>query len=389
MNRAIWMAVAFALALFLWMLSGIVLRVASGDESIEEGPSQRQLPQVRVRLQEAESVLREVLVHGRTAPDRQVMVRAETNGRVMEVAAERGSRVAEGDLLVRLDLRDREERRAALETLLAQRILDRQAAERLLARGLQSENALAAARAAEADTRAMLEAAELDLEHMVIRAPFGGILADRPVEVGDFVQMGDPVAHILDLDPILLTGGVTEREIERLQVGAEARGQLATGEVVTGTIRYLAPQSDAGNRQFTVEVAAPNPDLIIPAGVTAEIFLAGEEVPAHFLSTAVIVLDDQGVFGVKAVDENDRVRFLPATLVKTTAEGIYLGNLPEQMRLITVGQGFVNPGDAVRVQMDQSTLVDPEALEEEHRSQQTGLLPGHAAEETSDHQPNP
>lgn len=73
---------------------------------------------------------------------------------------------------------------------------------------------------------------------------------------------------------------------------------------------------------------------------------------AHRISAALLVLDDDGRLGIKAVDDTDTVRFFPARIVRAEAEDIWLGGLPERLRLITVGQGFVVDGQKVRVQLE-------------------------------------
>ena len=49
------------------------------------------------------------------------------------------------------------------------------------------------------------------------------IVEQRAVDIGDFVDVGDTVAKVVDLDPILVIGQVTERDVPRLKVGMPAR----------------------------------------------------------------------------------------------------------------------------------------------------------------------
>ena len=63
-----------------------------------------------------------------------------------------------------------------------------------------------------------------------------------------------------------------------------------------------------------------------------------------------------GEMGVKTVDEEGRVRFLPARIVDSDSDGVWLGGLPEELLIITVGQEFVAEGQRVKA-------VDAETLE--------------------------
>jgi multidrug efflux system membrane fusion protein len=115
-----------------WLLSGgivivVVLWLASGQFSRDEpetvgaiepaaAPS-AQRNAVRVRTQTAEEVMRTIVVNGETAPSRVVNLAAETDGRVEYIGAERGASLERGDVIVRLDKRDRSARLAQAEAL--------------------------------------------------------------------------------------------------------------------------------------------------------------------------------------------------------------------------------------------------------------------------------
>ncbi|MDZ7684599.1 MAG: hypothetical protein U5O39_06000 [Gammaproteobacteria bacterium] len=60
--------------------------------------------------------------------------------------------------------------------------------------------------------------------------------------------------------------------------------------------------------------------------------------PAHLISPASMVLNDEGVMGVRIVDDNDTVRFKPIKVVSESPDGVWVSGLPERVRLITVGQ---------------------------------------------------
>ena len=86
-------------------------------------------------------------------------------------------------------------------------------------------------------------------------------------------------------------------------------------------------------------------------GLTAEIFVATSEEMAHFLTPAVLTLNDAGLLGVRTVDEKKIVRFQPVDIIEDTNEGVWVSGLPNSVRIITVGQEFVNEGDQVRIKI--------------------------------------
>jgi len=92
----------------------------------------------------------------------------------------------------------------------------------------------------------------------------------------------------------------------------------------------------------------PNPDGALRAGLSAEVRIPVGEVSAHFVSPALLALDDDGRLGVKTVAGDDRAAFHAVDLVRAETDGVWVTGLPQRVRLITVGQGFARAGERVR-----------------------------------------
>jgi multidrug efflux system membrane fusion protein len=253
-------------------------------------------------------------------------------------------------------MRDRAARLEEAEALIIQTQLQYEAAERLRGQQFVSEAQIAEAKArlvgAEAEKQTILD----DIDYTTIEAPFDGVLQERTVEIGDYVQSGDTVAFIVDTDPMIVVGEVNEREVHSLGIGNSGSARLVDGTTVDGTIRYLAPVADESTRTFRVELAVPNPEGNLRAGITAELKLSAEEITAHTLSASALALADDGTVGVKAVDEQNRVHFHPVEIVSTSPDGILVTGLHREVGIISLGQGFVIEGQLVEA------VSDPEAV---------------------------
>lgn len=350
LRRSHLIALAVAAAAVAWMATGTLNGAREGTATAAPAPATPAAsPLLRVRVREitAEPIRGEVIIHARSEPARKVTLRAEVDGRVVAVGPERGARVRRGELIVRLDPRARKARVAEAESLLAQRRLEYQAARRLEASQYQSEAQVARARAALEAARAALERARVELANTEVRAPFDGILERRPVEIGAYLGAGKEVAEVIETDPLVIAGAVSQRERNLLRVGARGEATLITGERVSGTVRYLSAQSDSATRTFRVELEVPNPDGVLVAGVTAEIRIPTGSRPAHRLSPAALALDEAERIGVKSVDGEGVVRFHPVEIVRAEAGAVWVAGLPERVRVITVGHGFVRAGERV------------------------------------------
>jgi len=243
---------------------------------------------------------------------------------------------------------DRAVKLAKAEAVFDEKSISYKAAKQLSKKNYRSKVKLAESKAALEEARADLESIRLDIARTAIRAPFSGVLDDVPAEVGDFIGVGDVVAKVIDLDPIIIVGEIAERDAAGLAIGAPARARLADGKELEGRVRYVSRAGAAVTRTFRTEISVPNPDSRIAEGLTAELSLEAGKERAHRVSPAVLTLSDEGAVGVKSVDDNNQVRFHIVSMVADTPDGIWISGLPETVRVITVGQEFVKTGRKVK-----------------------------------------
>lgn len=342
-------AILIAIVTVAWLGSGLL----TADPAPEAAPTVgADAPTaVRGRVTREVTLAEQVLVRGQTENKRTVRVRAETDGRVVARPVERGDRARAGDLLCQLALDDRPARLAQAEAAVEQARLEHQGILRLRDQGLQSETAIAQAKARLTAAQAQREAAALEVDRARIRAPFDGVIEDVRLEVGDYAQTGAPCAVVVQLDPMLLVGRVSETDAHRITVGDLATARLATGRTVTGPVSFVGRQADAATRTYRVEVRVSNPDYAISSGITARFEIQFGELRAHKLSPATLALNDSGRLGVRLVDGNNRVIFNPVTIVRDEDSGVWVTGLPPQATLITVGHQLVTAGERVTVQL--------------------------------------
>jgi multidrug efflux system membrane fusion protein len=342
--------IAFGLAVLvgLWLLSGNLGNKPAETTAQANTGNTAGTMSVQFQAQVAQPVTRNLSVYGRTAPVRQVELKAETSGRVSELGVRRGTLARSGDLLLKLDLRDRQARLEQARAAVNQQQSAYQGQLELKPRGYVSETQLAETLAKLESARAELTRAELDLEYMNVRAPFDGMLQERDVEIGDYVRAGDPVATFVDNTRLIVTGSIAEQDAGFVRIGTVATAHLVTGEVVSGKIRYIAPVADEATRTFTVELELPNPAGKLPAGVTTEMRIPAGVVLAYLVSPSILTLDAEGELGLKTVDAQGKVAFTRISIAQSGSNGVWVTGLPEQANIIVVGQGYVSAGQAVK-----------------------------------------
>ena len=229
------LAVIVLAATAVWVFTGEFARL--GSDAVAEAPAaEAQAPapeddrrKVRVATPALRSYARQIRVSGVTEADKGSVLAARASGIIRDLAVEDGTLVATGDVLMRLD---GPEKLAAVETgkaLVAQRQAQSAAAEALAKTGEGAKIAADTARADLAAAQAQLRLAESEVEQLDVVAPFGGVVDDVVAEQGSWVQLGDEVATILSLDPLVVRGEISERERGAVRPGTTASVRLATG----------------------------------------------------------------------------------------------------------------------------------------------------------------
>ena len=266
---------------------------------------------------------------GRTEAVREVIVRTETAGAVKITPVEDGTMVSEGDLLCGLNVDAREARLAeAMATIETSRI-EYKAALGLSESGFSSSNRLASAKAALDRAEAALDAAKIELKRTQISAPFSGVFEQRYANVGDFLKGGDPCGRVVDLDPVVIAVDVSEEMIPDIRIGSKARIKLSDGRRLKGEVSYISRSADQVTRTFRIETTVPNRNYEISAGLTSELFLTIGEEKAILISAASLALSDEGVVGVRYVDESNIVQFVEVKIIDDAIDGIWVTGLPD------------------------------------------------------------
>ena len=350
----IW-ASAIAVFLTVWLVSGqinsapVVIDPSIAEQNrMEEEIGSDSIP-TRVRAERIRAVekIRYTNIRGKTQNKRTVNARAELVGRVMERRVERGDVVATDAVLCELSIEDRQTALIEAQELVRQARIDYQGALKLEAKGFNSDSAIAAAKARLASTAAQLKRRQLNIEKTLIRAPFAGVVEDVHVEIGDYVNPGQGCATIVDLNPMLMVGRVSEKDVLDLKLGELATGVLTDGRTVQGPVTFVGQQSDPLTRTYAVEIQLDNTDGALRSGITAEIKIPVDRVLAQRVSPALFALDDRGEIGIRVLDSDNIVHFHNIEIITEGPDGVWVTGLPNETAIITVGQEMVVAGERV------------------------------------------
>ncbi|MEX2284656.1 MAG: efflux RND transporter periplasmic adaptor subunit [Gemmatimonadota bacterium] len=310
-------------------------------------------------------------ISGALTPDRAAVIRAELGGSLVQTFAEKGQSVARGQVLARIE--DSSLREAVLSARSAVRTAEQslqvakrnaERAQALAQAGAMSDRDLEQARwnvtnaeSQLADAAARCSLAERQLSNTQVRAPFNGIVAEKPASPGDVVSPGTPLFTIVDPTRMKLEAAVPAAQIGAVRIGAPVQFTVQgyPGRVFTGRVERVSPAADPATRQVGVYIAIPNSGGSLVGGLFAEGRIGSERrgalvAPLNAVdltgpTASVVKLENGKVERVEVRvgvrdDENERIEIVNGavagdTLLIGAAQGISIGSLVKVQALET------------------------------------------------------
>ncbi|MBU92022.1 MAG: hypothetical protein CML88_00640 [Rhodobiaceae bacterium] len=335
----------------LWVGSGYL-----GDESENKEVAENNIKVNEFAVKYIESSASDFTdtfkIIGKTEADSIVELSMQTNGKVENIYFNKGQNVLKGQTICALETQNKYELLEAARANLNDTKLKYESQLKLAKKSFVSENSLNSLEANYEKAKADYRNAELNKEYLNVRAPIDGIINDINIEVGELATKGEICAVLMDSDPIIVKGNVSEKNISKLKIDSPAKIQLIGETFLEGKINYISSIADPDTRTFTVEVAIENPDNQIKVGTTAEIFVSNQIKDSHLIPSSILSLSDDGNIGIKIISKDNMVEFIEVKVSNLNNEGAYVTDLPPTIRIITVGQDFVTSGDIVNAVQD-------------------------------------
>ena len=202
-----------------------------------------------------------------------VTLSADLPGIVESIPFDSGHRVGKGEVLVRLDTRQEQAQLAASEAARDLAKLNLERGQKLRERDViaQAELDQFAASAKEAEAR--VGEIRASIARKTIRAPFAGVLGIRQVDVGQYLNAGEPIVSLQTMDPVYVNFSVPQDDVHSLRTGAEVRVSADSDAVARSTGRITAINSvlDAATRNIQVQATFRNPHAALRPGMFVDV----------------------------------------------------------------------------------------------------------------------
>lgn len=260
------------LLLIILGIVGLIVRQASLKPPEKETAEEKALPVAVLRI-EPVALDNRIILPGTLQAFEDLMIPIEKAGTLVDVPVDRGASVTQGQVLCRMDDRiwTKALRQAEINHREASNELKRWEEIHKSGAVSVSDYDLYKTRAETAEIA--LENARVDLEKCTVHSPLTGFVNERFADRGEYVNEGQQVFQILELDRMKLLVEVPERNIMSLQIGRPLTFNVDALPSVTftGRIAFIAAKTSGAGNSYTVEAVADNPDGLLKAGMIASV----------------------------------------------------------------------------------------------------------------------
>ena len=345
------------------VLLGACKKAQSGGAAGGAGGGPPGLP-VEVAVARTDTVRDEVPATGDIEAVQAIDLRPEVEGRVVGILVAEGSEVAKGAPLLKVD--DQELRaqvaRAEADADLARQALDR--TRQLMQQNASSTSDLEKAEAQARSTEAQLDLLKLRLDRTTVTAPFAGVVGQRYVSLGDYVNTTTKLVSLQTVNPQRAVVQVPERFAEDVHSGQIVQFTVAAlpGRTFAGVVDFVDPVVQLPGRTVLVKARVPNESRVLRSGMFVEAKLVIAVRPNAVVVPEEAVVPVQGATFIYAVVDGKAKRrqvdlgvrtpgFVEVTRGVSAGEQVVVGGLamladgvPVMARVVQRGPGAASLG---------------------------------------------
>jgi membrane fusion protein (multidrug efflux system) len=312
----------------------------------------------------SDTVIDAIQATGQIEALQSIDLKPEVEGRLVRILVREGALVDRGTPLFKIDDAELKAQVAQIE---ADRDLARQSLTRtrdLLQQKASSQAELERAEATLRSNQAQLERLSVRLDRTLVRAPFAGVVGQRFVSLGDYVNTDTRLAALQTVSPQRASFQVPERYADQLKVGQQVNFRVAAlpGREFSGKVDFVDPIVQLPGRTITVKARVPNPRRELQSGMFIEARLATAVRPNAVVIPEDAVLPLQGANFVWVVDGGKASRRQVELGVRTPGFVEIKNGVQRNQQVVVGGQERLAEGAAVQIK-----LVDrrpPEGQEE-------------------------
>jgi membrane fusion protein (multidrug efflux system) len=300
------------------------------------------LPEKQVPVEVVKAVAADlpdqIVLPGLLLADVDATLAAEKSGRVVELLADRGQTVTNGQVLLQLDDRIA---RIAFED--SSRTLKR--FEKLSTTGAVSQQQLD-------DIRKAHDLAATELSYCTVKSPANGIVNERYVEEGEYVVPATPLFDVVSINPVRVSADIPERNISELNEGDRVEFEVLSlpNKKFSGTVSYISAKANTDNNAFRIELTVPNKDNLLRPGMIASVLYRRGTLENAIALPLEAVIPQKGDHVVYVVRDGIATRQLVRIQTILGQDAVISSGVEAGDQIVVRGNRMLSDGTAVTIQ---------------------------------------
>lgn len=279
-----------------------------------------------------------------------VTISAEVDGRVAAIDFKNGQRVGKGMPIVQLD---NEQAKAAYQTAVTALQLARTKYERSkqLLNTAISQQELDQLKAQVDTMSANVKSKLAGLNQKQVTAPFSGVLGAFRVNVGDYVQAGDPIVTLVSTDQLRVNYSIAESSLPELKTGqlVEVTVGAYPRKTFYGTVSFISPTVNKATRSVAVEALVPNKKNLLSPGMFVHVAQRiSIQKNALVVPSQAVLADIKGYYVFRVEDDKALKTYIT---IGTRINGMVqvLSGLTNKDSVVTNGAQKLEDGSTIKV----------------------------------------
>ncbi len=297
---------------------------------------------------------------GNVEPWVRLDISAEVRGVITEKRVVPGTEIKKGEVIARIDIRDYQNTltaaKASYETALAAKNRIQKLIREKLATRAQFDEAVAGVE----NAKAQMDIAKLALERCTITSPVSGFVNKLPVESGEYINVSQVVAEVIQTDKVKVVLGIPESDVDDVRKANDfnVRIEALGGQTFSAEKYFLSRTTDPLAKLYTLELVLGNPDRIILPDMFCRVEIVKKRVPEAVVIPFYSVISRNGDHVVYVIQKDVvEARVVELGIMDGFHVEVKKGLAPGE-HVVVVGQRNVTRGQKVNVIRTVTRLED-------------------------------
>ena len=329
-----------------------ILRII--ESNIDKLDNNKNLQAISIITPKEESFKHYIEIQGVVKSDKNIVLRSELGGTVLQIFVREGQQVKKGTVLVQLDDSNLKNNMAELNTeiILAKTTYDRQ--KRLWEQKIGSEMQYLQTKTQYESLENNVNTLKDQANKMKIIAPFSGVVDEIFSKKGELTNPQTQVVRLVNLDEVYIEADVTETYLPYIKIGNETLVRFPSINIeIVSTVAQVGNVINPNNRSFKTKINIPNKDNNLKPNLLADIKIVDLETNGIVIPSNLIQKDQIGDSYVYTVSNKNYEYLITRKLVKIANEynhnSLIEDGLSANDTLVNRGARFVRNGEIVRI----------------------------------------